>query len=67
MLKYKIEIISHSMSGLINDIEQTLLSLKADPESIKRIESKGMESIFFTQRSNISIIDTEKGEIELCH
>lgn len=63
-MKYKIEIIADSMSELVTKLRITFGEL-ASPKSIdfiKDIESKGMESVFFTEYANIFTVDPDKCE-----
>jgi DnaJ-class molecular chaperone len=67
-MKYKIEIIAGSMSELVTQLRITFMEL-ASPRSgdfIADIESKGMESCFFTKYATITTIEEIKdcGECE---
>lgn len=59
-MKYKLEIISNNIHELIEQTRDTFFSLSSDIKFVRRIESKGMESIFFTEHANIIIIDEDK-------
>ena len=62
MFKYKIEIVADSIGELMTKTRITFGDISGDADFIRRIESKGMESVFFTKYANISIVDTEKDE-----
>lgn len=61
-MKYKLEIIANDVTELMFKARKTVDSVRGDIEFIERIESKGMESVFFTEHSNISVIDPQKEE-----
>ncbi len=61
-VKYKLEIIADSMGELMARTKVTVESVSTDPELIRRVESKGMSSVFFTEHANIVLIDGQDRE-----
>lgn len=56
-LKYKVEIIADDIYELMDQLQETYLSLHEDQDFVDRISNKGMRSTFFTKYANIEIID----------
>ena len=62
-MKYKIEIIADSMDELLTKVRITFVDLSRDNEFLRKIESKGMESIFFTKYANIKTLKENSNEL----
>jgi len=56
-MKYKLEIIADSIGELMTKTRITFMDVSNDNDFIRRIESKGMSSMFFTKYANILTID----------
>ena len=65
-MRYKLEIFADSLGELMTKTRVTFVEVSSDADFQKRIESKGISSIFFTKYANILTIDPseESGEIE---
>lgn len=59
-MRYKLEIIADSMAELAARTAITATDLSKDDGFKERIESKGMETIFFTKEANIYVFDPMK-------
>lgn len=64
MLKYKVEIIAESMEELAQKLKETADTLQKDKRFCDKVESKGMESMFFTNHANVLVVDTGKEDTD---